>query len=88
MHWTQETLDIRTAASQEDSPGSAAPLLSVSLYAPAIPTGQDPVQTRDCSFSFPDIKVKSLLFTLAWKIPWAEETGRLQSMGSRRVGLD
>ena len=24
--------------------------------------------------------------TLAWKIPWTEESGRLQSMGSRRVG--
>ena len=23
---------------------------------------------------------------LAWKIPWAEECGRLQSMGSQRVG--
>ena len=29
----------------------------------------------------------SLMFsTLAWKIPWTEEPGRLQSMGSRRVG--
>ena len=26
--------------------------------------------------------------TLAWKIPWAEEPDRLQSMGSRRVGHD
>ena len=26
--------------------------------------------------------------TLAWKIPWMEEPGRLQSMGSRRVGPD
>ena len=26
--------------------------------------------------------------TLAWKTPWAEEPGRLQSMGSRRVGHD
>ena len=26
--------------------------------------------------------------TLAWKIPWTEEPGRLQSMGSLRVGLD
>ena len=26
--------------------------------------------------------------TLAWKIPWTEEPGRLQSMGSRRVGDD
>ena len=23
---------------------------------------------------------------LAWKIPWTEEAGRLQSMGSQRVG--
>ena len=26
--------------------------------------------------------------TLAWRIPWAEETGRLQSMGSLRVGYN
>ena len=26
--------------------------------------------------------------TLAWKIPWAEEPGRLQSMGSQRVRYD
>ena len=26
--------------------------------------------------------------TFAWKIPWTEEPGRLQSMGSRRVGLN
>ena len=26
--------------------------------------------------------------TLAWKIPWVEEPGRLQSMGWRRVGHD
>ena len=26
--------------------------------------------------------------TLAWKIPWMEELGRLQSMGSQRVGDD
>ena len=25
---------------------------------------------------------------LAWKIPWTEEPGRLQSMGSLRVGHD
>ena len=25
---------------------------------------------------------------LAWKIPWVEEFGRLQSMGSQRVGHD
>ena len=26
--------------------------------------------------------------TLAWKIPWMEEPGRLQSMWSQRVGLN
>ena len=26
--------------------------------------------------------------TLAWKIPWMEEPGRLESMGSLRVGHD
>ena len=25
---------------------------------------------------------------LAWKIPWTEDPGRLQSMGSQRVGHD
>ena len=26
--------------------------------------------------------------TIAWEIPWIEEPGRLQSMGSQRVGHD
>ena len=26
--------------------------------------------------------------TLTWKIPWTEEPGRIQSMGSQRVGHD
>ena len=26
--------------------------------------------------------------TLAWKIPWTEEPGRLQSIGSLRIGHD
>ena len=26
--------------------------------------------------------------TLAWKIPWTEEPGRVQSMGLQRVGHD
>ena len=26
--------------------------------------------------------------TIAWKIPWTEELGGLQSMGSQRVGHD
>ena len=26
--------------------------------------------------------------TLAWKIPWVEEPGKLQSMGSQTIGRD
>ena len=26
--------------------------------------------------------------TFAWKIPWSEKPGRLQSMGSQKVGHD
>ena len=33
-------------------------------------------------------KMASHSSTLAWKIPWMEEPGRLQSMGSQRVGYD
>ena len=48
----------------------------------------------------PQIFIKHLLYAnmekamaahssiLAWKIPWMEEPGRLQSMGSLRVGHD
>ena len=26
--------------------------------------------------------------SLAWEVPWTEEPGRLQSMGSQRIGHD
>ena len=33
-------------------------------------------------------KMATLSSTLAWRIPWTEEPGGLQSMGSQRVGQD
>ena len=39
----------------------------------------------------PSLKEKAMAphsSTHAWKIPWTEEPGRLQSMGSLRVGHD
>ena len=33
-------------------------------------------------------EMATLSSTLAWKIPWMEDPGRLQSMGSQRVGYD
>jgi len=44
---------------------------------------------RLAPFNHLDIKaVAPHSSTLAWKIPWTEEPGRLQSMGSLRVGHD
>ena len=42
-----------------------------------------------CCAGVPSEKAKAPHFsTLTWKIPWMEEPGRLQSMGSLRVGHD
>ena len=37
---------------------------------------------------FPEKAMATHSSTLAWKIPWTEEPGRVQSMGSLRVGQD
>ena len=37
--------------------------------------GEDPLEKEMATHSS----------TIAWKIPWSEESGRLQSMGSQRV---
>ena len=44
-----------------------------------------------CSLGWEDPLEKAMAphsSTLAWRIPWTEEPGRLQSMGSQRVGHD
>ena len=38
--------------------------------------------------SIPEKAMTPYSSTLAWKIPWMEEAGGLQSMGSQRVGHD
>ena len=40
--------------------------------------GEDPLEKEMATHSS----------TLAWKIPWMEDPGRIQSMGSQRVGHD
>ena len=52
-----------------------------------------PLPTAAILFILPEGKVSEKAMaphfsTLAWKIPWTEEPGRLQSMGSQRVGHD
>ena len=47
---------------------------------------------RSLGWEYPLEKVEKAMAphssTLAWKIAWAEEPGRLQSVGSLRVGHD
>ena len=50
------------------------------------PSGMSTVFLIRSDFTFSHIL--PLSSTLAWKIPWMEEPGRLQSMGSWRVGHD
>ena len=49
-------------------------------------------QTAIRGITFPSITAEKAMAphssTLAWKIPWMEEPGRLQSMGSLQVGQD
>ena len=58
-------------------------------------------QTVKCLSTMWETRVQSLVWEdplekemaihssiIAWKIPWTEELGRLQSMGSQRVGHD
>ena len=48
-------------------------------------------ETRVPSLGWEDPLEKEMAIhsrTIAWKIPWTEEPGRLQSMGWQRVGHD
>ena len=48
-------------------------------------------ETRFRSLGWEDSLEKEVAIhsrTIAWKIPWKEEPGKLQSMGSQRVGHD
>ena len=46
-------------------------------------------QVRSLGWEDPLEKEMATHFTtLVWKIPWTEERGRLQSMGSQRAGHD
>ena len=47
---------------------------------------EDPLEKGNLLQGIPGVATHSS--TLAWKIPWTEEPGKLQSMGSQRVGHD
>ena len=43
---------------------------------------------RRCGFNSLEEEMATHSSILAWKISWTEEPGRLQSLGSQRVGYD
>ena len=55
------------------------------------PTMQEPQETRVQSLGWEDPLEKEMAnhsSILAWRIPWIEEPGGLQSIGAKRVGHD
>ena len=53
-----------------------------------LPRMQD-TRVRSLGWEYPlEKEMATHSSTLAWRIPWREEPGRLQSMGSQRVGHD
>ena len=51
------------------------------------PPAMQEVWVRSLGWEDPlEKEMAALSSTLAWRIPWTEEPGGLQSMGSRRVG--
>ena len=65
--------------------------LKTSLVAQMVKRLSTMRETRVRSLGWEDPLEKEMAIhsgTIAWKIPWTEEPGRLQSMGSQRVRHD
>ena len=72
-------------------------MISVACRLPRWPSGKESTfnagDTRHTdsiagSGIFPGVGMATLSSILAWKIQWAEEPGKLQSMGSQRIRHD
>ena len=77
---------VRACVSWKDSTLSSPWAFLVAQTVKRLPAVQE---TRVRSQGWEDPLEKEMAThssTLAWKIPWTEESGRLQSMGSQRVG--
>ena len=65
--------------------------MSVSLVAQTVKHLPAVQETQVQSLGWEDLPEKEMAThssTVVWKIPWMEEPGRLQSMGSQRVRPD
>ena len=65
--------------------------IGISLVAQTVKCLSTMWETRVQSLVWEDPLEKEMAIhssTIAWKIPWTEEPGKVQSMGSQRVGHD
>ena len=83
------SLLIREILKQEVSPRSILLVLHGQTERVLIRLPVEETQDPGSSWEDPlEKEMASHTNILAWKIPWTEEPGRLQSMGSQRVGHD
>ena len=68
---------------QEIIPGMGPFFLNLGQY-----TKSERLSSWESFILFPEKAMATHSSTLAWKIPWTEKPGGLQSMGSLRVGYD
>ena len=79
------TLWLKTPEKEQTKPKLASPVAQTVKHLPAMRE----IQVR--SLGWEDHLQKEMAThssIIAWKIPWTEESGGLQSMGSQRVGHD
>ena len=88
LHWKVDSLPLN----QQRSPFECLPTLYwTSLVAQTAKRLSTMWETRVWALGGEDALEKEVAIhssTIAWKIPWTEEPGRLQSMGSQRVRHD
>ena len=71
--------------------GNTVPIAETSLMAQMVKRLPAMQETQVQSLAWEDPLEKQMAIhsgTVAWNIPWTEKPGRLQSMGSQRVGHD
>ena len=77
------------AATTEETHTETPPIIHIYVHSPSLPPSYKP-KVKQLSLWGPTIcqekGMKTHSSILAWRIPWTEEPGGLQSMGSQRVG--
>ena len=71
-----------------DDPGLRDPEVAQTLCTSVFSSVEKKKKAKNCMHLLSEKAMAPHSSTLAWKIPWMEEPGRLQSMESLRVGHD